>query len=290
MIETFKLFCKSGVISIKSNLEYKFIKLTNDKLFKETFGNKKNIKYLEDFIESYLELKQDSLNKKLQVSYESSIPNSTYKEKANRCDLIVLVDNKLIINLEMYKIFNDEAFKKSRLYLMKIASLQLQVGKKYKSLIRVEQLNIIEKLSTKKYKVKRKLKYCINIGNDDIKMNFYTLDFLGNKEYNESRFTKWLRFINANTEKERENISKGDKILMNLNKWLEDYTSDKILSEFFNDDFWNKRIYTLDGINKGHEEIANEMLKQNYKVEEIAKLTKLKIQEIMNLKRKLDLK
>ena len=116
-----------------------------------------NIRYLEDFIESYLELKQGSLNKKLQVSYESSIPNSTYKEKANRCDLIVLVDNKFIINLEMYKIFNDEAFKKSRLYLMKIASLQLQVGKKYKSLIRVEQLNIIEKLSTKKYKVKRKL-------------------------------------------------------------------------------------------------------------------------------------
>ena len=105
---------------------------------------------------------------------------------------------------------------------------------------------------------------------------------------------------------------------MNSNKWLKDYTNDKSLAKFFNDDFWNKRIYTLDGIDKGmkkgkkegikegkkegikegieegkkvgHEEIANEMLKQNYKVEEIAKLTKLKIQEIMNLKRKLDLK
>ncbi len=239
------------MISIKSNLEYEFIKLTNDKLFKETFGNKNNIKYLEDFIESYLELKQGSLNKKLQVSYESSIPNSNYKEKANRCDLIVLVDNKLIINLEMYKVLNDEAFKKSRFYLMKIVSLQLQVGKKYKSLIKVEQLNIIEKLSTKEYKIKRQLKNTKYIGYDDIKMKFYTLDFLNNKEYNESRFTKWLRFINANTEEERENISKGDKILMNLNKWLKDYTSDKSLAKFFNDDYWNKRIYTLDGINKG---------------------------------------
>ena len=253
------------MISIKSNLEYEFIKLTNDKLFKETFGNKNNIKYLEDFIESYLELKQGSLNKKLQVSYESSIPNNTYKEKANRCDLVVSVDNKLIINLEMYKIFNDEAFKKSRLYLMKIASLQSQVGNKYKSLIRVEQLNIIEKLSTKEYKIKRQLKNTKYIGYDDIKMKFYTLDFLNNKEYNESRFTKWLRFINANTEEERENISKGDKILMNLNKWLKDYTNDKSLDKFFNDDYWNKRIYTLDGIDKGMKKGIKEGKKEGIK-------------------------
>lgn len=211
-----------------NNLE-NFIKLTDDILFKETFGNVENIKYLEDFIESYLKLKKGSLKNKLKVSYESQIPKGFYNQKEMRADLMVVVDNDFIINLEMFTTFNDKSYLKSKEYIMRIHTVQLHSAEEYQNVKKIEQLNIMEEVKTKKYKMKESLVSEEVLILDKLKTVYYRLDLLPKNAYNIDRFTKWLYFIAADTKEKRDEVARGDKILMDLNKWLEEYQNDESL-------------------------------------------------------------
>lgn len=110
--------------------ENEFIGLTDDLLFKEAFGSLENRRILEDLLESYYGLSSGYLKRKLEVEYEKLLPKANYSLKGMRGDLLVKFDD-IIVNIEMYKVFNKESFLKSRSYIMRIYSSELKRRKKY---------------------------------------------------------------------------------------------------------------------------------------------------------------
>lgn len=119
-------------------------------------------------------------------------------------------------------------------------------------------------------------------------MDIVRLDLDDKKYYNLSdRFRRQLEFLGAKSYEERENIAKGDEILMDLNAWLEEYRNDESLREFFDEKRWAK----LEGHNEGVEEgknnktieIAKNLFKTNLTLEEIASSTNLTLEEIKKI-------
>jgi predicted transposase/invertase (TIGR01784 family) len=278
------------VIKIKTE-DKAFIMLTDDLLFKETFGMKQNRKYLEDLLESYYGFPKHYLKGKLDVSYETTLDKLNYQNKAMRGDLIVKFDD-IIVNIEMYSTFNKETYNKSKSYIMRIYSTQLDRGDSYSSIEKVTQINFIDNV---KFGISEDVKRTILIGDeitsDDFSMDIVRLDIARKIEYNQDdRFLLWVKFLGAKTREDRKEIAKGDGLLMALDTWLEQYTSDKDLDNFFrtyNDEYWNKRIYREDGRLEGLEQKANEiaksMLKDNVSIETIAKYTDMSLEDIQKL-------
>jgi len=94
-----------------------FVPLTNDLLFKETYGNTRNMKHLEDLLECYFDYPRGYLKDKVKVSYESQLEKINYSDKAIRGDLTAVIDNDFIVELEMYKKFDTTAAEKVNIML-----------------------------------------------------------------------------------------------------------------------------------------------------------------------------
>ncbi len=284
-----------------------FIPLTDDTLFKETFGKKENIRYIEDFLESYFNYRKGSLRNKLTIYYESELKKDVYHEKARRCDLIIKVGKNLILNIEMYQEFNIKSYLKSEQYVMKINSTQLRRGEDYSNLTKVTQINFVSHVSKEvKMQIKNEIRqtYMMN-PMSNTSMDIIRLDLTREIEYNLSdRFMKHLKFIVAETQEERDKIAKGDRIFMDINAWLEDFTHDDTLREFFDDRKWDREIYTQKGLEdgieigmeqgyekglnkglvQGLEKVAKKMLRKSKDIREIHELTGLSIKEINRIK------
>ena len=89
-----------------------FIPLTDDVLFKETFGRNQNILLIERFLEQYFHLPKGALRGKVIVKMESTLEKGKYKDKNSRGDILLYLEDK-IINLEVYRVFNKDSLDKS---------------------------------------------------------------------------------------------------------------------------------------------------------------------------------
>lgn len=260
-----------------------FDSLTNDLLFKETLGNPHNIKALEHLLEAYFDYPDGFLNDKLAVNYESILEKTRLNDKSIRGDLTVIIDNNLFVNLEMYSEFTKDSLRKSKTYIMRIYSTQLNRGDNYNQIKKVTQINFIDKTKIQINEEVISKHYLINERlSDDFELDIVRLDLIPKKGYNLSdRFRKQLEFLSAKTYEERENIAKGDEILMDLNAWLEEYKNDESLRECFDEKRWAK----LEGHNQEKNEIAKKMLLETSDLEFISRTTDLSIEEIKSLQK-----
>ncbi len=276
-----------------------FIPLTNDLLFKETFGKKGNERFIEMFLERYFNLPKYSLKGKVKVSYEYHFEKKKYKDKAIRGDLCCIIEDNLIVQIEMYKVLNKTSTLKSDCYVMRLATSIVKIGNDYIATKDIVQLNLFKK---RKCNIKNKYLY----GNSDYLKSYYiSLDNIDENLYTDNEsYIRLLKFIGAETKKERDKIAKGDEELMDINKWIEKYTNDKATTDIFNDELWNQAIAHEDGYdegrnvgrNEGRSEgelfkakyIANNLLQTDMELEDIAKATGLSLDEItsLNLTRK----
>lgn len=280
----------------EEGIETKFVSLTNDLLFKETYGNPRNIRFLEDLLESYFGYGKGELKDKLKMQYELPLMKTSFKEKAVRGDLVVVIDNKIIVNLEMYSKFNQEAYTKSKVYTMRIYSTQLKSGDSYSDIKKVTQINFVDNVSPE-LMIEESLISTQYFGpehlSQDIQMDIARLDIARKFDYTQNeRFIKTLKFIGAQSLEERRRISKGDEMLMETEEWIEKYMEEN--SELFNltRDEWNKRIYELAGKEEGslekQKEIALTMLKNDETIAKIEQYTGLNAQMLEKLKEELD--
>ncbi len=254
-----------------------FVPLTDDLLFKETFGKEENRRFLEDILECYNGYQKGYLKNKLDVKYEAVLDKIDYFNKAVRSDLLVKYDNT-ITDIEMYKVYNEETELKSDYYVMRIYTSELQIGEAYNTLSKTTQINFI---SEDRIGISEDIKYTKEI-NRNITQDYILLDNVGNKPYNgDKRFIKYLKFIGANSYEERCLIAEGDKILMDLNEWLDFYYNSDTNLKYLDDRYWDKRIYGLEG----KKEVAQNMLRHGDNVKYISEVTGLSKEQLQKLEK-----
>ncbi len=271
--------------------QIKFVPLTNDLLFKDTFGL--NVKFLEYLLESYYDYSNGFLKNKLEVYYGSPLKKSKYSDKNFRSDLKVIINREIICNIEMYTSFYLESLQKSKSYIIRIYSTQLEIGDDYSEIKKVTQINFINNINSDiKVMIDEEIKSTEFVGNKslsfDFNFDFVRLDIAKKVIYNENdRFMNLLAFLSAEDAETRENIAKGDDTLMEINEWINNYMKDDEWWRTYNDDYWNKKIYHEDGKNEGKTEekiaIAKKLITKNTPLSDIAEITELSIKEIKNL-------
>ena len=274
--------------------------LTNDLLFKETFANKDNRKQLEFLLELLLDYPVGFLKDKLEVDYESPLEKNQVEEKSVRGDIIIRFDDTTI-NLEAYRVFDSNSIDKSLYYVMRIQSKKLMIGDDYYKLGKTVQINFVDHTTLK---LKDKLVANFHITYDDdpsvklMEKSFVVkvvqVDKAKKLGYTNNVLERWLKFIGAETSSEREEIAKGDELLMELHDWVKKYVADEETQEMLNR--WDIQIAENKGYEQGIEEgkkqgieernteIVKNLIKMNLSLEDIEKITKLSKEEIEKLK------
>lgn len=274
--------------------------LTNDVLFKETFANKNNRKQLEFLLELLLDYPPGLLKDKLEVEYESPLEKDEVSEKSVRGDIIIRFDDTTI-NLEAYRVFDSNSIDKSLYYVMRIQAKKLMIGDNYYKLGKTIQINFVDHTTLK---LKDDLVANFHIAYDDdssvklMEKSFVVkvvqIDKARKLGYTKNDLERWLKFIGAETSSEREEIAKGDELLMELHEWVKKYVADEETQEKLNK--WDIHIAENKGYEQGIQEgiqegiksekieIAKKLIKMNMPLEDIKKITNLSKEEIKKLK------
>ena len=274
--------------------------LMHDLLFKETFADPHNRRQLEFFLEQILGYETGYLHNKLDVSYESPIKKNKLKDKSVRGDIIIKFED-VVVNMEAYTNFDGSSIDKSIYYIMRIRASKLKVGEDYHQLGKTIQINFVENAHLG---LGDELVYDFHLACDAIPevkllensfcVKIVQIDKARELGYTNNILDKWLKFIAANGNSERDSVAKGDVLLMELNEWIKKYVADDETQEELNK--WDIEIATNKGIELGKKEgleqgkaeekieIAKKLLAKNSSIEEIMELTELSEKEIMQLK------
>ena len=124
------------------------------------------------------------------------------------------------------------------------------------------------------------------------------LEYIENKYYNEDEITREEKLLLMLKEEKREKlkeISKGDKIMKEVYKKLEELSEDKDLALLYDEKErkeekrkeeleYAKELGYTSGINKGIEKTAKNMLNKNMDISIISEITGLSKEEIQKLK------
>ena len=124
------------------------------------------------------------------------------------------------------------------------------------------------------------------------------LEYIENKYYNEDEITREEKLLLMLKEEKREKlkeISKGDKIMKEVYKKLEELSEDKDLALLYDEKEreeekrkeeleYAKELGYTSGINKGIENTAKNLLAMKMSIEDIEKATGLSKEEINSLK------
>ena len=150
-------------------------------------------------------------------------------------------------------------------------------------------------------KVIRKYMFQDSDGNiDEYGIEKYKIDleYIENKYYNEDEITREEKLLLMLKEEKREKlkeISKGDKIMKEVYKKLEELSEDKDLALLYDEKEreeekrkeeleYAKELGYTSGINKGIEKTAKNMLNKNMDISIISEITGLSKEEIQKLK------
>ena len=273
--------------------EKEFVPLNEDLIFKEAMCHIDNRDKLIRFLELTTNLKKEVISNHLSVQYESVLNKSKYQDKSFRGDVIIEFDGYKI-NLESYSYFDRNSLEKSISYVMRIFSTQLKRGKDYNTLESVIQINLVDNMEVGKPEETVSEYYITNSKDindkllpDKFKIKFYRLDKARNMEYNElDEEMRWIRFMGAQSNEERKEIAKGDKMLMELNNWVEEYMFDEKTKKYYGE--WAEQIAEEKGRKFGMKdakiEIAKNMLKKDVDTKDIAEFTGLDLDVIEKLK------
>ena len=279
-------------------------------IFKEIFGTKKNIRFLEVFLEELKKLPRNSLKDKVTILNGNPLNKTNVKNKSVASDILVEIPGE-IINLEMYTSnFDEEDFTKSKVYFFRIYSTDLPVGEKYQKQHKVSQYNICLKSSlsfTKKlkteYLLKEKEKNIIVA--EDLKGYIYNLDKLDEVNYNvgeSNLLNRIFKIIKATTDEERESIAEGSEILMDIVTQIRKFLYDEETKEMKNiQDKWKYEARKegrteglAEGIEQGIEQgqlnIIYNMIQEHEKPEKIAKYTGYSVSKIKEIQKELSAK
>lgn len=270
-----------------------FRPLYDDLLFKEGLSRDENRLFLEYFLETMLDLPKGSTHKKLVVHYECPILKKNYFDKGIRADMLVdYLD--YTIDLECYTFFDEEAKEKTMCYAHRLASL-FKIGDSYCRGKKIIQIVIIQNMQIafnkgiiNEYLITNTKDSKDTLCRESFKLYYFLLNQLDNAQtynYNEDVKIRWLKFIAAKTEEERKTIAKGDALLMEFDKNLNEYMMDAKSKQYFQE--WDLQIYQHQaerrGIEKGQKRIAKNLLDKGLDLSFVQETTGLSKKELIQL-------
>ena len=284
--------------------------LTSDYVFKRIFGQEENKEALKDFLESILNIKI----KNIEIN-NPEIPKNFYDSKYGVLDLKVTLDSKLIVNVEMQLQNEHNIEQRTTYYMTSTYANQLGEGVAYANCKKVIVINILNFNYYRRnaYHLIARMKFEREKEEEKVEMGYekedkyatnylevHTIELPKFKKKNPDIHTKleqWLWLFIGGEEKVKK-ASKVNKEIEKINKKLASMSLSR--EERNNYEFRLKAIRdeisaidyaTKKGLQQGEqkerEEIAKEMLINNFEVEQIVKITKLSKEEIEKIKDKI---
>ena len=276
--------------------EKKFYTLKNDVIFKNTFDTKESLK----------RLLEETLNLKVTEIYKSNteMPIKNIKEKRKYLDLILETD-KGIINVEVNHNYKEEILDRNFLYFCKMLSSSVKRKKSYLNIKKHIQLNITWNLQKYfNFDIKmRKIIKC-HVADDETHNKLHenifeivhiNMDYFERVWYhgNVKEENPFLMLLAAPTKEKMDIICKGDKLMSELNKRVEDLNDDNdvldVIIENEDEILLNSRFDSgfnqgvKEGINQTKIETAKKLLKNNIDIDIISKSTGLSKKQINDL-------
>ena len=277
------------------------IDLMEDYWVKNILGNEEYTRPLEIITENVLRLPKGILEKQITIkSHEYPIKKATYKEKDIRADVFAFLGKDIILNLEAYKIFDEEKLRKSNVYLCRDYSSQLKKSMPYPKMKKFIQINLVDYVKRGVLQDKLVQRYFLEEQGypltDDIQIYYIRLDLLDKLNYNvgisDEEFLDILRYLKAKGEDERQKLKEKWRTIMTMDEYMNALLSDEVMNEE-RSMFKKAREYGREeGINQGidigkkeaYENMAKEMLKRNVSIEDIMEISKLSKEDILNIK------
>ena len=291
-------------------MEGQLLPLTSDYVFKRIFGQEENKQALKDFLESILE--EEIL--KIEIK-NPEIPKNFYDSKYGVLDLKVTLNDKSIVDVEMQMKNEHNIEQRDTFYLASNYVNELKEGEPYtncKKSIVINILNFMYYNRNEYHSVARMIfeepkeeeKVEMGYKEEDRYMTKYLevhiIELPKFKIKNPKMHTKleeWLWLFIGSDEKVSE-ASKKNKEIEKIKKKLAsmslspeernnyEYRLRAIRDEADAIEFKTKQAKE-EGIKQGLEQTAKEMLKNNFTIEQIQKITKLTKEEIERLKREI---
>ena len=163
------------------------VKLKLDVIFKKMFANKKNENTLRKFLESVLELPENSITNIVMDNVEL-LPEDV-DDKFSRLDILMNVDNRQI-NIEM-QVCNEKEFgNRTLFYWSKLYSGSLKSGRNYNELPQTICINIIN--------------FNMFYDTKNFHSHFQVLKKINKKPDRNNKMELWMQLINAETEGDLE--------------------------------------------------------------------------------------
>ena len=291
-------------------MQEKLLPLTSDYVFKRIFGQEENKQALKDFLESIL----DEEILKIEIK-NPEIPKNFYDSKYGVLDLKVTLNDKSIVDVEMQMKNEHNIEQRDTFYLASNYVNELKEGEPYtncKKSIVINILNFMYYNRNEYHSVARMIfeepkeeeKVEMGYKEEDRYMTKYLevhiIELPKFKIKNPKMHTKleeWLWLFIGSDEKVSE-ASKKNKEIEKIKKKLAsmslspeernnyEYRLRAIRDEADAIEYKTKQAKE-EGIKEGLEKTAKEMLKNNFTIEQIQKITKLTKEEIERLKREI---
>ena len=197
---------------------YLIPKPITDIVFKYLFGYEKNIKYTYYLLECLYDKEDGYFNNKIKVRNSLKLDKNEIIEKNLETDIVIEYDDKVIINIEAYTKFDNNAIIKSSAYLANLYVSQFEVGDTYSKVKEICQWNIALNSSYKDeeviiLKLNKKEKLLL----EESELNYKIVNIKDNKNNND-KLRRLYKFLSSKDMEEAKENAKGDEMLMEMYK------------------------------------------------------------------------
>lgn len=267
--------------------------IRKDEIFRIVFGSNDRFKYLKDFLEGILHKNITNIIIRNDVSLDKIHADN----KLMRLDILVEVDGKEMINIEMQNKNEYNIAERSEVYASGILYNALRVGDNYLEVPKTIAIWILGfnlfKEGTYHEIATMKREYNNEILSQKIEYHYIQLPkFLEQVDEIKTKEEQWLAYLTCSLNKEElKELFKMNRSIEEINRIVDIVMTDDDVWDALNDRILAKNLEQLkqakafkDGEKEKRIQIAQKMLQKQMPEDEIIELTGITAEELAELK------
>ena len=270
-----------------------WVPLKFDLMAKKVFGDNKNQNQIKFLLKQILNI--DPLYVKV---LNTKVIDRPYKDKKFEVDLLVKIDHKTYVGIEINTSVSKEITDRNLFYMTRIMSRDLKPKESFKKLYKHIQISFDFKgrgeLPIMSYQLLNK--ETLTLLSDKMKIIKVSVPYFYDRCYNKDASLKerFIGFLNEENKEKAKLLIRGDKNMEELYDKVEEYSDDEIIGLYDLESHRSEVERSVreeatresfkkgleQGIEQGLEQAAKQMKKENIDIETISKVTGLSIEEI----------